>query len=169
MTVVSVPGTPATPTVELGDSKVTVTAGTTGGIPTRYTVTPTPATTPPITCTVTGASGSCDVTGLADGTAYTFTATATNTVDTSDASDPSLPVTTAYAVGTTGPSGGKVFYVATTPFNCGPMLTSTCTYLEAAPSDAANSKWCSVQTLPVISTSMAIGAGSSNARLMLYP
>jgi len=38
-----------------------------------------------------------------------------------------------YTVGQTGPGGGKVFYVATTPFSCGPTLTVTCTYLEAVP------------------------------------
>ncbi len=36
--------------------------------------------------------------------------------------------------GDTGPGGGIVFYVAATPFACGPTLASTCTYLEAAPS-----------------------------------
>jgi hypothetical protein len=39
-----------------------------------------------------------------------------------------------YAVGDTGPGGGKVFYVSATPFTCGPTLNLTCTYLEAAPS-----------------------------------
>ena len=43
-----------------------------------------------------------------------------------------------YAVGQTGPGGGTVFYVANTPFACGPDRTSTCTYLEAAPSGWAN-------------------------------
>jgi hypothetical protein len=38
-----------------------------------------------------------------------------------------------YSVGDTGPGGGKIFYVATTPFACGPTLASSCTYLEAAP------------------------------------
>jgi hypothetical protein len=39
-----------------------------------------------------------------------------------------------YTVGQTGPGGGTIFYVATTPFACGPTLASSCTYLEAAPS-----------------------------------
>ena len=39
-----------------------------------------------------------------------------------------------YSVGDTGPGGGTIFYVATTPFACGPTLASSCTYLEAAPS-----------------------------------
>jgi hypothetical protein len=36
-------------------------------------------------------------------------------------------------VGDTGPGGGKIFYVATTPFVCGSTRASTCNYLEAAP------------------------------------
>lgn len=43
-----------------------------------------------------------------------------------------------YAVGDSGPGGGTVFYVANTPFACGPTRASTCTYLEAAPSGWAN-------------------------------
>jgi len=37
--------------------------------------------------------------------------------------------------GNTGPGGGKVFYVAGSPFACGPTLAASCTYLEAALSD----------------------------------
>jgi hypothetical protein len=46
---------------------------------------------------------------------------------------------TVYQVGDTGPGGGKIFYVATTSFACGPERTSLCTYLEVAPSGWANS------------------------------
>ena len=38
-----------------------------------------------------------------------------------------------YTVGQTGPGGGTVFYVASTPFACGPTRAATCTYLEVAP------------------------------------
>jgi hypothetical protein len=38
-------------------------------------------------------------------------------------------------VGDTGTAGGKIFYVAPSPFACGPTRAATCTYLEAAPSD----------------------------------
>lgn len=37
-------------------------------------------------------------------------------------------------VGDTGPGGGKIYYVLLTGFKCGPLRTSTCKYLEAAPS-----------------------------------
>jgi len=35
-------------------------------------------------------------------------------------------------VGNTGPGGGKVFYVAGSPFACGPTGAATCNYLEVA-------------------------------------
>jgi hypothetical protein len=39
-----------------------------------------------------------------------------------------------YMVGSTGPGGGKIFYVAPTLFGCGPTRTNGCSYLEVAPS-----------------------------------
>ncbi len=39
-----------------------------------------------------------------------------------------------YELGDTGPGGGTIFYVALSPFACGPTRSATCTYLEAAPS-----------------------------------
>ena len=90
------------------------------------------------------------VSGLKSATSYTFTITATSVDGTSPVSASSLPVTTQvyvapvaaattspapiYTVGQTGPGGGTVFYVATTPFACGPTRAATCTYLEAAQS-----------------------------------
>ena len=81
-TLATVPGTPGTPTAVAGNAQATVTvsAPTSGGTPTSYTVTASPGGA---TCTVTGASGSCTVTGLTNGTAYTFTSTATNNGGTS--------------------------------------------------------------------------------------
>ncbi len=76
----------------------------------------------------------------------TFTVTLTNPVATSGSvfkitlqSGAHTVVTCATGgvcvVGNTGPGGGKVFYVAGSPFACGPTLASSCTYLEAALSD----------------------------------
>ena len=44
-----------------------------------------------------------------------------------------FPATEFYAIGGTGPGGGTIFYIAETDFNCGPSLTLSCRYLEAAP------------------------------------
>jgi hypothetical protein len=38
-------------------------------------------------------------------------------------------------VGQPGPGGGKIFYVSDTNFQCGPTLSLTCNYLEAAPAN----------------------------------
>ena len=95
-TAVSAPGTPPVPTVVAGTDKVTVTVapGTSGGAPTSYTVTAYRAGTFAAgTCTVTGASGFCDVTALTGGITYTVKATATNAAGTSGASGASSPVT----------------------------------------------------------------------------
>jgi hypothetical protein len=93
---VSAPGTPPAPTVVAGTAKVTATvaAGTSGGAPASYTVTAYAASgTAAGTCTVTGASGSCDVTALTAGSTYTVKASAKNTGGTSGESVASSPVT----------------------------------------------------------------------------
>ena len=79
-------------------------------------------------------------TGALTGTPNTVAAATNYTITATNASGSAtqtfrLTVTAVvYTVGQTGPGGGKVFYVATTAFSCGPTLAATCTYLEAAPS-----------------------------------
>jgi hypothetical protein len=95
----SAPGTPGTPTVVAGDSQVTVTvvAPSSGGTPSSYTITALDnsgnAISPAKTCTVTGGSGSCVVSGLDNNTAYKFSSTATNGAGTSSASTASTSAT----------------------------------------------------------------------------
>ena len=127
------------------------------------------------------------VSGLRSSTSYTFTITATSVDGTSSASSSSPPVTTqvyvapavattapvTYAVGDAGPGGGKIFYVANTPFACGPTLNSTCTYLEAAPTTGTNAwtdagyGWSGNTGSVVGSTATAIGTGYKNTEEMV--
>ena len=95
----SAPGTPGTPTVVAGDSQVSVTvvAPGSGGTPSSYTVTALDnngtALNPAQTCTVSGGSGSCVISGLTNNTAYKFSSTATNGAGTSSASTASTSAT----------------------------------------------------------------------------
>jgi hypothetical protein len=89
---VTAPGSPGTPTATAGNGSATVDwpAPTTGGTPTGYTVTASPGGQ---TCTATPPTTSCEVTGLNNGTGYTFTVTANNSGGTSSASPSSNSVT----------------------------------------------------------------------------
>ncbi len=88
----AVPDTPGPPTVTVGDGQttITVTPAGTGGTPSTYTVTANPGGA---TCTVTPPATSCTISGLTNGTAYTFSSTATNDAGTSAASPSSTPKT----------------------------------------------------------------------------
>jgi len=100
----TVPDAPTGANAVAGDGQATVswTAGDDGGSAiTGYTV-----TTSPGGATTSASGTSVLVTGLTDGTAYTFTITATNGIGTSSASDPSSPVTpTAPATAPDAPTG----------------------------------------------------------------
>ena len=65
--------------------------------------------------------------------ATNYTITATNTSGSTTQTFRLTVTAVVYTIGQNGPGGGKVFYVATTAFSCGPTLAATCTYLEAVP------------------------------------
>jgi hypothetical protein len=73
-------------------------------------------------------------------------------------------------LGDRGPGGGYVFYVASTPFTCGPTLNLSCRYLEAAAttgdspwSSTASAQWYSSRTADCSGTSAEIGTGYKNS------
>ena len=143
-------------------------------------------TTPTLTATSSSAltvaftsstSGVCTITS---GGVLAFVAAGTCTINADQAGDSSnfaatqvtqsFTVTRTYAVGDTGPGGGKVFYVASTPFSCGPDLLSSCKYLEAN-SSSIITIWCTSgpmsNTVTSPAFSSAIGAGYWNTQKML--
>jgi hypothetical protein len=69
-----------------------------------------------------------------------------------------------YSVGSTGPGGGKIFYIASTPFACGPALELTCSYLEAAPITGTNS-WTDANYLWSGNVATAIGASARGSAI----
>jgi len=128
------------------------------------------------------------ITGALTGTpntvasATTYTITATNSTGTATETFTLTVTAIVYTVGDTGPSGGTIFYVAPSPFACGPTRSATCTYLEAAPAlwnagaaeptrTWANSTYQSTAVgssgSPETATATAIGWGYRNTRAII--
>jgi uncharacterized repeat protein (TIGR02543 family) len=126
---VAVPGTPGTPTVSSGDGNATITvvAPSAGGAPTSYTVTASPGGA---TCTVISPATSCTITGLTNGTSYSFSTVANNATGSSSASPSSAAVSPAgkpgVPTGVTATIGnGSATVSLTPPTNTGgPAITS---------------------------------------------
>ncbi len=127
------PEAPSEVAASAGNESATVTwtAPANGGSPiTRYTVTPYIGTEAQATTTVTGtppATGAT-VTGLTNGTSYTFTVTATNANGTGPASEPSSAVTpattpSAPSVVTATAGNGSAAVTWTAPANGGSPIT----------------------------------------------
>lgn len=88
----TLPGTPETPTATAGNGAATITiaAPLTGGVVDSYTVTANPGGA---TCTVNSPITSCTISGLTNGTLYTFTSIAYNSAGSSSSSPESTPAT----------------------------------------------------------------------------
>ena len=126
--------TGVTATAGAGSAQVSWTAPSDGGSSlTTYTVTPFIGATAQTPVTVTGSppATTTTVSGLANGTAYTFTVTATNAIGTGPASAPSNPVTPtaptapAAPTGVTATAGNASAVVSwTAPSNGGSAISS---------------------------------------------
>lgn len=97
------------------------------------------------------------------------------TSDVGKVSDPS----SGFKVGDKGPGGGVIFYYKSTGFKCGPTLSATCKYLEAAPErhklelfEYENFQYCQFKYMYALNwsepleTEDEIGAGSKNSVLI---
>ncbi|WP_234754091.1 fibronectin type III domain-containing protein [Arthrobacter ramosus] len=131
------PAAPTGVTATAGNASATVswTAPANGGSPiTSYAITPHAGATTLAPVTVTGnpPATTANITGLSNGTAYTFTVTATNAIGTSPASAASAPVTPTAAAtapaaptGVTATAGNASATVSwTAPANGGSAITS---------------------------------------------
>ena len=90
---VALPAVPTFSSVVASNGAVTITIATptSGGAPSSYTITASSGAT----CTVVSPTTNCTITGLTNGTSYTFTAEAINATGTSAASSASTAVTPA--------------------------------------------------------------------------
>ena len=129
------PAAPGSVTATAGDKSAIVswTAPANGGSPiTSYTITPYVGTTAQTSTVITGTppTTSADITGLTDGTAYTFTVSATNGVGTGPASaasnqvTPTAPTVPAAPTNVTATAGNQSATVNwTAPANGGSPIT----------------------------------------------
>ena len=70
-------------------------------------------------------------------TAYTITYSVSGLTSATQ----SITTASAYAVGSTGPGGGVIFYRSSSGWTCGPTLDEKCYYLEVAPPALGMASW----------------------------
>ena len=154
------------------------TISSTGGAIASYAISP----SAPAGLTFNTATGILSGTPSSTQSATAYTITATNATGSATRTFTLTVTAIVYLVGDTGPGGGKIFYVATTPFACGPTRSATCTYLEAAPAlwDAGGAEptrsWANTTyqgtavnnaSSPETATATGIGWGYRNTRAII--
>ena len=158
----SLPDAPTIGTVVAGNAQATVpfTAPSSdgGSAITSYTATSSPGG---ITGTISqSGSGSITVTGLTNGTAYTFSVTATNAIGTSAASDASSSIIPVSPVGDFY-QGGVIFYLFEAG-DTGYVAGETHGLIAAVADQSSGIRWYKGSYSTTGATATAIGAGSAN-------
>jgi hypothetical protein len=101
-----------------------------------------------------------------NGITYTITYTVSGLTTATESVTP----TGSWSLGNTGPGGGKIFYVNTSGFACGPTLSETCYYLEVAPFGANTTKDWAVsanRTSSAGASGTVIGSGYQNTMAII--
>lgn len=101
-----------------------------------------------------------------NGITYTITYTVSGLTTATESVTP----TGSWSLGDTGPGGGKIFYVNTSGFACGPTLSETCYYLEVAPIGANTTKDWAVsanRTSSAGASGTVIGSGYQNTMAII--
>jgi hypothetical protein len=158
----TLPDAPTIETVVAGNAQATVpfTAPSSdgGSAITSYTAISSPGG---ITGTISqSGSGSITVTGLTNGTAYTFSVTATNAIGTSATSDASSSIIPVSPVGDFY-QGGVIFYLFE-PGDTGYVAGETHGLIAAVADQSSGIRWYKGSYSTTGATATAIGAGSAN-------
>jgi len=167
-------------TVTVGTQKGTLTVGKAGTV--TYSVTTANIANGTYAVTVAnlpsgvtvGNSGNVTISGnsgtltLAAGTSATAATTSNLTLTLDGVTSEAFAVTVVFAIGDTGPGGGKIIYVSASGFNVTGL--GTCHYLEAAPDDQGYSLvWASSGYFEtyITGTGTVIGTGKANTAAIL--
>jgi hypothetical protein len=144
------------------------TISSTGGTITSYSISP----SAPPGLNFNGSTGVLSGTPTETSAATTYTITGSNSYGSATAT---FRLRVTGDIGDIGPGGGKIFYVASTPFACGPTLNLMCRYLEAAPTTGTAAwddfyneyEWSGDTTTEIGTTGTAIGDGLKNTLAMV--